>query len=105
MEDAVYIACALDMANLPRAVQDRAHALGNGEVMWRVEDAQSAIEGLATAGRVVLGLDVRDYRHDGSFVEIAWSSYDRVATAMSPAGERARSRRSHARALRVSGSS
>ncbi|PVG83489.1 hypothetical protein DDE18_09450 [Nocardioides gansuensis] len=31
---------------------------------------------LAGAGRVVLGLDMRDYDDDGSFVEIAWSVYE-----------------------------
>lgn len=34
------------------------------------------IAALAAANRVVLGLDIRDYESDGSFVEIAWSSFD-----------------------------
>ncbi len=31
---------------------------------------------LAMAGRVVLGLDVRDYDDSGAFLEVAWSVYE-----------------------------
>jgi hypothetical protein len=31
---------------------------------------------LAQSGRLVLGLDLRSYNDDGSFYEIAWSSFD-----------------------------
>ena len=64
------------MAALPSSVQRAAHSVGRGETVWRVEAAASAINALAYAGRVVLGLDVRDYALDGSFIEVAWSSYE-----------------------------
>ncbi len=44
--------------------------------MWRMTDAEDAIAAFATANRVVLGLDVRAYRSDGPFVELAWSSFE-----------------------------
>ena len=64
-----------DLAALPASIQDSARVLDNGEVMWRLAEAQDAIEALAIAHRIVLGLDIRDYQHDGSFYEVAWSSF------------------------------
>ena len=65
-----------DLRDLPDPVLLAAQVLDNGEVMWPAERATTAIRALADAKRVVLGLDVRDYRPDGSFVETAWSSFD-----------------------------
>lgn len=48
----------------------------NGEVSWHVRDAPAVLSELAEAGRVVLGVDVRDYDDDGSFLEVAWSVYE-----------------------------
>ena len=31
---------------------------------------------LADAGRIVLGMDLRDYDDDGTFLETAWSVYN-----------------------------
>ena len=67
---------AEDLADLPEAVRLSARVLDNGEVMWPAERATSAIDALADFRRVVLGLDVRDYAPDGSFIEIAWSSFE-----------------------------
>ncbi len=50
----------------------------NGEVSWHVRDASAVLSELANAGRVVLGLDMRDYADDGTFLEIAWSVYNGV---------------------------
>lgn len=76
LRDPAYRAAAVEMAALPASVQRAAHAVGHGETMWRIEAAANAINALARAGRVVLGLDVRDYAFDGSFIEVAWSSYE-----------------------------
>ena len=45
----------------------------NGEVEWTAADAPAVVIALAASGRVVLGLDVRDYSDRGEFTEIAWS--------------------------------
>lgn len=64
-----------DLRVLPIEVRQAAHlTTGDREVMWRRVDAAKAIEGLAAAGLVVLGLDVRRYTPDGSFYEAAWSA-------------------------------
>ena len=65
-----------DLTGLPTAVQASARVQDNGEVMWSRAAAEYAIEALAAADRVVLGLDIRDYQPDGSFIEIAWSSFE-----------------------------
>ncbi|WP_156043862.1 hypothetical protein [Cellulomonas sp. URHE0023] len=64
-----------DLGVLPADLQTRARAEENGEVSWHVDDAASVLGELANAGRVVLGLDVREYDEDGSFLEVAWSVY------------------------------
>lgn len=46
--------------------------------MWRRVDVGAAIEALAGAGKVVLGLDVRRYLSETRFQEAAWSAYDRT---------------------------
>ena len=65
-----------DLTQLPASIQDAARVLGNGEVMWCLADAEDAIKALAEANRIVLGLDIRDYQEDGSFVEVAWSGFE-----------------------------
>lgn len=60
-----------DLGVVSPELRGRARRDANGEVAWHVEDAPSALGELAQAGRVVLGLDVRDYDHDGSFLEVA----------------------------------
>ena len=65
-----------DLGVLPAELQTRARADENGEVSWHVDDAASVLGELADAGRVVLGLDVREYDEDGSFLEVAWSVYE-----------------------------
>jgi hypothetical protein len=67
---------APDLTPLPAQVRAAARVLDNGEVMWPAVEAARAIKALASAQRVVLGLDVRDYQADGAFVEIPWSSFE-----------------------------
>ena len=67
-----------DLPVLSDAVRSRARVDPNGEVSWHVRDAPTVLRELAEAGRVVLGLDVRNYDDDGTFVEIAWSVYNGV---------------------------
>ena len=61
---------------LPPDLRNRARADDNGEVSWHVSDAPSVLSCLEEAGRVVLGLDVRDYDEGGSFLEVPWSVYN-----------------------------
>jgi len=58
--------------------------------MWHIDDAAKAINALAKAKRVVLGLDLRQYAEDGTFFEYAWSIYDE------PGGGNAERARQHA---------
>ncbi|NQY58045.1 MAG: hypothetical protein HRT86_16465 [Ilumatobacteraceae bacterium] len=46
------------------------------EVMWRRADVADAIDALADAGKVVLGLDLRRVDADGRFIELAWSAFE-----------------------------
>jgi hypothetical protein len=64
-----------DLGVLSHELRSRARVDANGEVAWHVRDAVTVVCKLAAAGRVVLGLDMRDYDDDGSFLEIAWSVY------------------------------
>jgi hypothetical protein len=52
----------------------------NGEVSWSDAVAAAAIKGLADTGAIVLGLDLRFYDANGRFYEIAWSSFEPVAS-------------------------
>lgn len=65
-----------DLGVLPAELRSRARIDSNGEVSWHVRDAPGVLTELAGAGRVVLGLDMRDYDDDGTFLETAWSVYD-----------------------------
>ena len=65
-----------DLVALSDELRSRARVDSNGEVSWHVDDAPSTLRELAAAGRVVQGLDVRDYDETGSFVEIAWSVFE-----------------------------
>lgn len=65
-----------DLSFLPPDLQSGARYAPNGEVSWPASQAAAVIEALAGTGRLVLGLDIRDYQADGRFIEVAWSSYD-----------------------------
>jgi hypothetical protein len=67
---------AHDLDRLPQAVASAATVEPNGEVWWRVADAEAAVNALADAGLVILGLDMREYDEDGQFYEWAWSIYN-----------------------------
>ena len=64
---------AKDVASLPHRLQASARIDANGEVSWPLDKARDAISELAKSGRVVLGLDMRDYDAEGLFIEVAWS--------------------------------
>lgn len=53
-----------------------ASVLDNGEVSWPVSEAEAAINALADAGLVILGLDMREYDNDGRFFERPVSAYE-----------------------------
>jgi hypothetical protein len=64
-----------DLALLPDEVRRSAWIQPNGEVSWPFEEAAAAIEALAEASFVVLGLDVR--RQNDQFTqETAWSAFE-----------------------------
>jgi hypothetical protein len=65
-----------DLDRLPPDVRRSATLLYNGEVEWTLTNATLAVNALAAAGFVLLGLDVRLYDPDGQFVEVAWSSFE-----------------------------
>ena len=67
-----------DLGVLSDDLQSLARLDANGEVSWPVRHAPSVLSELAQAARIVLGLDVRDYDQDGSFLEVAWSVYEGV---------------------------
>lgn len=64
-----------DLSFLTEDLQREARCDPNGEVSWPISQASAAIEALADSGRLVLGLDIRDYQSDGTFLEVPWSSY------------------------------
>lgn len=64
-----------DLSMLPDDVRDAARVRENGEVEWPLADTPSAIDALAGAGRIVLGLDLRSYP-DGNTREISWSAFE-----------------------------
>lgn len=65
-----------DLAVLSDELRSKARVDPNGEASWHVRDAPAVLGALADAGRVVLGLDLRDYDDDGTFIEVAWSVYN-----------------------------
>ncbi|MCG6566897.1 hypothetical protein [Tessaracoccus sp. ZS01] len=64
-----------DLGVLSDELRSNARVDTNGEVSWHVRDAPAVLSELAEAGRVVLGVDIRDYDEVGAFLEIAWSVY------------------------------
>ena len=65
-----------DLSALSHEVRRAARVDANGEVSWPNDYAGAAISELASAGEVVLGLDVRFYDAEGRFYEMPWSSHD-----------------------------
>jgi hypothetical protein len=70
-----------DLRFLPADVQASARPLDNGEVCWPLSHVAEAVNALADAGRIVLGLDVRDYQDDGTFFEVPWSDFQPLGQA------------------------
>ena len=77
-----------ELTFLPDSLQNSAIWVASGhEVMWPFDDAEAAIEALAAARRVILGLDLRsdgrDVPHErltGLATEVPWSSFDPSAS-------------------------
>lgn len=67
-----------DLERMPADLRRSVRLTNNDRVvMWPRAEAAKAIEALAEAGKVVLGLDVRRYLADGTFYETAWSALGR----------------------------
>ncbi len=64
-----------DLAVLPADIRARARIYENGEISWPIADAQRAINSLADAGFVILGLDVRRHDDEGHTRETPWSDF------------------------------
>ena len=77
-----------DLGVLSNALRSRARVDRNGEVSWHVRDAPAVLGELAAAGRVVLGLDMRGYEDDGTFLSLGASTT--VRTPWRPAKLRLR---------------
>jgi hypothetical protein len=71
-----------DLRLLPDSVRDSARRYGNGEVGWPLGQAEAAVNALAGAGFVLLGLDLREHDAEGRFVGVPWSTFngDEVAS-------------------------
>jgi hypothetical protein len=65
-----------DLSFLPPEVAATATVEPNGEVRWPLDRAEAAINALADSGRVVVGLDLREYDEDGRFIEIPWTTFE-----------------------------
>src|SRR5437868_2305871 len=64
-----------DVATLPDRVRSEAIWLDNGEVMWPYDHATAALNALADAGYVVLGVDARPQHDAAAVTEVAISSF------------------------------
>ena len=60
-----------DLSPLPEELRCAAGTFANGEVAWPLADAADILDALSAAGRIILGVDIRDFDVDGRFVEIA----------------------------------
>jgi hypothetical protein len=64
-----------DLAVLPAGVRAAARIYDNGEISWPIAGAQEAIDSLADAGFLILGLDVRRHDDRGHTWETPWSDF------------------------------
>jgi hypothetical protein len=64
-----------NLSSLPEDVRARARIAANGEVSWPIAEAGTAIDSLAGAGLVILGIDVQRYDDQGHTWETAWSDF------------------------------
>lgn len=69
----------MNLERLPETVRRSAIAISSGQVEWPLEAALEAVEALVRLGVVIVELELRGYRPDGSITDVAWS-------ASSPAG-------------------
>lgn len=60
-----------DLARLPEPVAAAAHVYDNGEVSWPNHHAEAAVNALADAGFLILGLDARTHFPDGRLMDAA----------------------------------
>lgn len=65
-----------DVARMPDQVRRAARVCRNGEIEWPLPLARAAVGALAAAGRIIVGLNIRDYDVEGRFVEVAWSEFE-----------------------------
>jgi hypothetical protein len=80
-----------DLAVLPDDVRRHAHVFANSEVAWPNDHAEAAVEAIAAAGRIVVGLDARTLHEDGTLMEVPISAWqERPGELRRAAVERAR---------------
>lgn len=65
-----------ELTALPQEVRAKARIYDNGEVSWALSHAERAIDALADAGFVILGLDVRWHDDQGHTRETACSDFN-----------------------------
>jgi hypothetical protein len=76
---------------LPEEVRRHAHVFPNREVAWPNDHAEAAIEAVAAAGKIVVGLDARTLYENGTMMEVPISAWhDREGESRTAAVERAR---------------
>src|SRR3954453_6122953 len=71
-----------DLAALPESVRATTHVFSNGEVAWPNEHAGAAINALAAAGHVILGLHARTLYPDGGVMEVPISAGSQDRTGL-----------------------
>lgn len=78
-----------DLGPLPEAVRTAARLAQNGEVSWPRTEAARAINSLADAGYVILGIDVQRFDDQGQTWEVAWSDFSATSRYRHLAGAHA----------------
>ena len=68
-----------DLAALPDRVRAAAHVHHKGEVVWRNDHAEDAINALADNGKLIHGLDAWTLYPDGGVMEIPVSAWKEQA--------------------------
>jgi hypothetical protein len=77
MSDAEFSQLAREgFQRLPEDVRDAAYVNANGEVEWPWKLTSQAIDALADAGIVILGLDLRTRDQDGRISEVVYGSFE-----------------------------
>jgi hypothetical protein len=65
-----------DVSKLSLSVRERANIQDNGEVVWPLDNTETAINALADTRQIILGLDFWEYDEEHRIQELPWTSYE-----------------------------